>query len=183
MDDPRVEPVTGPRLAMLRRLGFDRLTHDSHVPFLSHLVGTRRLLVAWGARPALCDAGLFHSVYGTEYFEPDDPADPDEVRELIGDEAEAIARTWCTIRRDTIDLAGPVTAVERHSGRTVRLDHDDVADVATLWAADTVEQIARMEDHERAFAHGLGRVLHLAIPAARAAAAPWVAVTGQPDGS
>ena len=56
-----------------------------------HLLGTRRLLVEWEARPALCDAGLFHSVYSTEYYEL--KAIPlsmrDEVRQLIGDEAES----------------------------------------------------------------------------------------------
>ena len=56
------------RLRLLRRLGFDTLEHDSHVPFLAHLVGTARVLRSWGSRPALCDAGLFHSAYGTEYF-------------------------------------------------------------------------------------------------------------------
>lgn len=66
-----LEAPTGERLALLRRLGFGELTHDSHVPFLSHLAGTRRLLAEWGERPELCDAGLFHSAYGTEYFQPD----------------------------------------------------------------------------------------------------------------
>ena len=61
-----VPSPTGPRLDLLKQLGFGELTHDSHVPFLSHLLGTRRLLVEWGERPAVCDAGLFHSAYGTE---------------------------------------------------------------------------------------------------------------------
>ena len=75
-----IEPPTGARLELLRRLGFDRLEHDSHVPFLSHLLGTRRLLVEWGERPALCDAGLFHSAYGTEYFPHTTSAERDEVK-------------------------------------------------------------------------------------------------------
>ena len=44
-------------------------------------------------------------------------------------------------------------------------------DVATLWAADTVEQIDRMDVDERAFAEGLGRVLHRASAPARHAVA------------
>lgn len=142
------------------------------MPFLSHLLGTRRVLVAWGERPALCDAGLFHSAYGTEYFLPDVTADPDEVRSVIGAEAEAIARTWCTIRRDTLGAEEPFTAVERDSGEVLTLGRRLAGDIATLWAADTVEQIDRMEPDERDFARGLGRILHLASPAARAAARP-----------
>lgn len=146
------------------------------MPFLSHLVGTRRLLVEWGERPALCDAGLFHSVYGTEYFEPDEPAERDEVRSIVGDEAEEIAHAWCTIRRDTIDLSRPVTVVDRHTGSRMALSDRLVGDIATLWAADTVEQIARMAPDERAFSHHLGDVLHLASPAAQAAAATVTAL-------
>ena len=167
-----VAAPTGERLAMLRRLGFGELEHDSHVPFLSHLLGTRRLLVEWGERPAMCDAGLFHSAYGTEYFTPDEPASRAEVQALIGDEAELVAWAWCTIHRDTIEPgpSGDATAVDRHTGDTIALDDELLADVATLWAADTVEQIARMDVEERAFAHTLGRVLAYARPAARAAA-------------
>src|SRR5579885_269454 len=103
-------PVTGARLELLRSLGFGELQHDSHVPFLSHLIGTRRLLASWGARPALCDAGLFHSVYGTEYFEPDRTADRESVTAIIGAEAERIAWLWCNIERATLD---PVAATAR----------------------------------------------------------------------
>ncbi len=162
-----VAPPTGPRLALLRRLGFDRLEHDSHVPFLSHLLGTRRLLLDWGERPAMADAGLFHSAYGTEYFQPEHPAERDEVREVIGAEAEEVAWTWCTIRRDTIDLTGPVTVQDRHTGGHRTLTVGRAADVATLWAADTVEQVARMTPDERGFSDGLPRVLRRARPAAR----------------
>jgi hypothetical protein len=167
---PEVEPPTGERLALLRRLGFDDLQHDSHVPFLSHLLGVRRLLVAWGERPAMADAGLFHSAYGTEYFPVDAPASRDDVRAVIGDEAEAIAHAWCTIRRDTIELGPPASVVDRTTDERIELSTDRLADLATLWAADTVEQLHRMDAHEQAFADGLRPVLALARPAARSAA-------------
>jgi hypothetical protein len=165
-----VASPTGERLELLRRLGFGDLTHDSHVPFLSHLLGTRRVLVEWGERPALCDAGLFHSAYGTEYFPVDSPATRDDVRAVIGDDAEEVAWLWCTIRRDTLDVGGAVTTVETRDGSVLELGHVRTADVVTLWAADTVEQIDRMAPDERDFARSLHRVLHLASPAAQAAA-------------
>src|ERR1043165_1812130 len=95
-------PITGARLDLLRSLGFGDLMHDSHVPFLAHLIGTRRLLAAWGSRAALCDGGLFHSVYGTEYFQPDRVPDRDDVRAVIGAEAERIAWLWCAVQRETL---------------------------------------------------------------------------------
>lgn len=153
-----------PRLRLLRRLGFDRVEHDSHVPFLSHLLGTARLLREWGCRPALCDGGLFHSAYGTEYFELEEPADRDLVRSVIGAEAERVAWLWCTVRRETVD-AGAGTAVDRHTGDPVELTDRDLTDVATLWAADTVEQVARMTPDERGFATGiLGLLDHVPPP-------------------
>jgi hypothetical protein len=169
MTDADLRPPTGERLELLKRLGFGELEHDSHVPFLSHLVGTRRVLAQWGERPAMCDAGLFHSAYGTEYFPVDQDVDRAEVVAVIGPDAEAIAHAWCTIRRDTIELGSPSTVVDRTNGERIEVGADLLADLATLWAADTVEQIHRMDDDERTFADSLDDVLHLARPAAQAA--------------
>lgn len=162
--------MTGERLALLRDLGFGEIEHDSHVPFLSHLIGTRRLLNTWGCRPALCDAGLFHSVYGTEYFELARAPERDEVVATIGTEAERIAWLWCAVRRCApLDPAG-ATVELRDASRTEALTPTEVGDLATLWAADTVEQIERMTPDERSFAQGLRSVLPAASgPAQRAA--------------
>ena len=158
-------PVTGPRLDLLRSLGFGELQHDSHVPFLSHLIGTRRVLAGWGARPELCDAGLFHSVYGTEFFEPEQRADRAGVTAIIGPEAERIAWLWCSIERTTVD-PDAATVRLRADGSIEPLTPGEVADLATLWAADTVEQIARMTPDERTFARGVLDVLdHASAPA------------------
>jgi hypothetical protein len=164
-------PVVGARLDLLKSLGFAELQHDSHVPFLSHLMGTRRLLASWGERPALCDAGLFHSVYGTEYFEPDRTPSREDVVAIIGAEAERIAWLWCAIRRDTIDVAG--RSVSLRDGEAVEpLTSTEVRDLATLWAADTVEQVERMEPEERMFSNGLLSVVTVASePAQRAVGA------------
>jgi hypothetical protein len=173
---PIVTSAAGPgqlrqaQLELLRALGFGTLQHDSHVPFLSHLYGTRRLLASWGERPALCDAGLFHSVYGTEFFEPDRAADRSDVIALIGAEAERIAGLWCTIKRETLDIAHRTVQL-RHADSTETLTSAEVSDLATLWAADTVEQIHRMEPSERAFARGLRSVIDAASEAAQRAVA------------
>ncbi len=170
--------LSGIRLQTLRALGFADLEHDSHVPFMAHLVGTRRLLIEWGCDAALCDAGLFHSVYGTEYFESDSPVTRSEITNVIGSLAERIAWLWCTIVRDSIDVEAE-TAINRNTGEEIHLASGELADLATLWAADTVEQIQRMTTEERAFARNLVRVLHLADPAARDACTPIMALIPQ----
>jgi hypothetical protein len=47
----------------LREANTEGMQHSDR-GLLDHLFGTRQLLVEWEARAALCDAGLFHSVYG-----------------------------------------------------------------------------------------------------------------------
>ena len=80
------------KLNFLRSHGAGTQRHSGGT-LIAHLLGTRTLLKAWGARPALCDAGLFHSVYGTESYGAGiivlelRPA----VRDIIGKEAEALA--------------------------------------------------------------------------------------------
>lgn len=161
-----VSEVTGARLDLLRALGFGELEHDSHVPFLSHLIGTRRLLAAWGSSPALCDAGLFHSVYGTEYFVPDRTPSRAEVVAIVGAEAERIAWLWCAMTRTTLDPRSSSVHL-RDGGAVEALSAGEVADVATLWAADTVEQLHRMTGSERAFSSGLLDVVAWASPPAQ----------------
>src|SRR5580765_6982544 len=92
------------RLRFLREANTEGMAHSERGLF-DHLLGTRQMLVQWGARPALCDAGLFHSVYSTEHYEL--KAVPltmrDEVRQLIGEEAELLAWLFCMMRRETFD--------------------------------------------------------------------------------
>src|SRR6476660_80567 len=91
------------RLRFLRNASTEGMPH-SDCGLFDHLLGTRQLLVEWEARPALCDAGLFHSVYSTEHYEL--KALPlsrrDEVQQLIGDEAESLAFLFCMMRRETL---------------------------------------------------------------------------------
>lgn len=39
------------------------------ITFDEHLKGVQSVLRCWGSDLALCDAGLFHSIYGTEGFQ------------------------------------------------------------------------------------------------------------------
>ena len=54
-----MERIRNDHLEVLKRAGIDGVEHDSHVPFLSHLAGVRRLLAEWKASSDLVDAGLF----------------------------------------------------------------------------------------------------------------------------
>ena len=57
------------KIDFLKRLGCEECLHGSDT-LLHHLIGTHDLLKQWGAEEYVQDAGLYHSVYGTEYFQP-----------------------------------------------------------------------------------------------------------------
>jgi hypothetical protein len=136
------------RINFLRAARTDGMTHSSRA-LLDHLLGTRNLLVEWEARPALCDAALFHSVYGTEYYEL--KAIPlskrDEVRQLIGDEAESLAWLFCMMRRETLDQnlgrAGDLKVQHRLTDEWLPLTNAQFSDLVTMTFANSLEAFPR----------------------------------------
>jgi len=69
-----------------------------------HLWSTYSILKQQGKPEYLCLAGLFHSVYETEYFKFDTPYTRNEVKELIGEQAENLVYEFCNISPRTTKL-------------------------------------------------------------------------------
>jgi hypothetical protein len=136
------------RLRFLRNASTEGMPH-SEVGLFDHLLGTRRLLVEWKARPALCDAGLFHSVYSTEAYEL--KAIPlsmrDEVRQLIGDEAESLVWLFCMMRRETLyqnlRKDRDFSVQHRLTGEWIPLTEGQFQDLVTLSFANCLEAFPR----------------------------------------
>ncbi|MEK9696028.1 MAG: TIGR02466 family protein [Candidatus Poseidoniales archaeon] len=63
-----------------------------------HLLGVYKLLEGDGASQEVCDAGLFHSIYGTEVYRHKTLTSRDIVRSIIGDEAENLAHMFCELK-------------------------------------------------------------------------------------
>lgn len=66
--------------------------------FLDHLINVMRLLERYHMPKEVCAAGLFHSIYGTEYYKADLGISRETVRELIGSYAEYLVHEFCTLR-------------------------------------------------------------------------------------
>ncbi|MFK8017576.1 MAG: DUF6817 domain-containing protein [Gammaproteobacteria bacterium] len=66
-----------------------------------HLSGTHDLLKAWGNPDHVVLAGLFHSIYGTQYFKVQSAQSSyrSRIQQGIGDEAENLAYLFCTVDR------------------------------------------------------------------------------------
>src|SRR3954453_16386472 len=136
------------RIGFLRKANTEAMAHTERGLF-EHLLGTRQLLVQWGGRAALCDAGLFHSIYSTEHYEL--KAVPltmrDELRQLIGEEAELLAWLFCMMRRETFDenlgRESDFSVRHRLTGEEVPLSTAQFQDLVTLTFANSLEAFPR----------------------------------------
>ena len=136
------------RLRFLREANTEAMPHSDRGLF-DHLLGTRQLLVEWGAQPAVCDAGLFHSIYSTEHYEQ--TAVPltrrGEVRQLIGEEAESLVWLFCMMRRETffLDLGKDrrPSVQHRETGEQIPLSGTQHQDLLTLLFANSLEAFPR----------------------------------------
>ncbi|GIW06906.1 MAG: hypothetical protein KatS3mg060_1711 [Dehalococcoidia bacterium] len=130
------------------------LTHHTHEnphlagSLIEHLVGTHDLLEQWGASRDLCNAGLFHSVYGTQLFAIQSvPFEKrGEIQAAIGQYAERIAYLFSvTNRRTFFDQVGSLNPklydVVQHQIEPVT--HDELRDLIELEVANLVEFLAR----------------------------------------
>jgi Rps23 Pro-64 3,4-dihydroxylase Tpa1-like proline 4-hydroxylase len=70
--------------------------------FKDHLVGTYNLLKELNQREEVCLAGLFHSIYDTEFFKAGIHPSEEEIINLIGEYANDLVVVFCKDRRDDI---------------------------------------------------------------------------------
>ncbi len=123
---------------------------------MAHAVGVYRDLTSWGCTEEVCDAGMFHSVYGTELFQKFTlPLERrDEVRALIGERAESLAYINCALVRTSFDHSVEQNAnsyfiKDRFKEREVELSLDDFNDLCTIHLCDWLEQIVRGDNWNR----------------------------------
>jgi hypothetical protein len=95
-----------------------------------HLWGTYSILKKQGKPEYLCLAGLFHSIYETEYFKFNTPYTRNEVKDLIGEQAEILVYEFCNISPRTNKL------IERSGNWSDQL----YADLLDLEFVNAIEQ-------------------------------------------
>ena len=99
------------------------LEHNGEESFANHLVGVQSVLRSWSASETLCNAALFHSIYGTEGFQGYKLplSHREEIAGLIGPEAERLAWIFCMVDRASVDasvLRGADSALEERGFRS-----------------------------------------------------------------
>lgn len=86
-----------------------------HRTLMTHLEGTEAILRRWGAPESLAIAGLIHAAYGTDGLAQPliPPGDRQELRDLIGDEAEEGVYVYgCCDRRVVYPKLSEATSVQ-----------------------------------------------------------------------
>jgi hypothetical protein len=129
--------------------GVDQVAHTGR-SYLAHLVGVYRLLEAQGCPEEVSQAGMFHSIYGTEQFQGFTLSleRRNEVRARIGDRAERLAYLNCALDRASLDRAleqptAPYRIQDRITGKEVALGPDDFDDLCRVHLFDWLEQVPR----------------------------------------
>jgi SM-20-related protein len=146
------------KFQFLARFGADGVGHSGRA-LLDHLKATADMLAAWGEEAAVCDAGLFHSVYGTETFRRailsvDRRA---ELAAVIGQRAERLAHLFGAMTKRSFFLAvsprgpGELTLLD---GRQEPVARSELKDLAHIFAANWLEQFPRMPARQRADSGG-----------------------------
>ena len=135
-----------PRLtAALLQFGTDSTGHSGRT-LLKHLQGTHDRLSVWGNVADICNAGLFHSIYGTHYFKVQTVAMSRraEIRDLIGPDAEYFAYLFCVCnRKDFQNAKEGADAVirDRAVGNDITVPEAMVAQLLEIEVANILDQV------------------------------------------
>lgn len=162
------------KIDFLRQAGTHATAHSGG-NFLDHLTGTMDILVRWNARPPVCDAGLFHSVYGTESFEKVTiTADMrQDVERMIGEEAEQLVWLFSVLERQSLeqnlDRKDDYALDHKETGERIAISERQYLDLIDLLIANALEQLPRVRRKVVERARRLTHFAHLATPQARQA--------------
>ena len=88
--------LTSTKINFLKDAGTESMPHKNQSLF-EHLVGVRNKLKNMGAPDHVQDAGLFHSIYGTDSYKNQTTNDRQKVKDLIGERAELLVYMLCTM--------------------------------------------------------------------------------------
>jgi hypothetical protein len=132
-------------------LGTEDVAHTGK-SYLAHNIGVYRYMKDRGCTEELCQAGLFHSIYGTELFQRFSlPVERrPEVRALVGERAERLAYANCAMDRASFDRAvtqpaGPYRVRDRLTGEAIELPAEDFDDLCRVHLYDWLEQVPRSQ--------------------------------------
>jgi hypothetical protein len=124
--------------------GLANLAHSGR-KFIYHLKGTKTLLESWGCSEDVSNAGFFHSIYSTEFFDHEKFSFDrrEELIELIGVKAEELCYLFCcAINRSQtfLDALSSGVVVNRFNSEIIEVNQKTLVDLITIECANLIEQ-------------------------------------------
>lgn len=101
-----MDPTLPNTILEIKKRGGHRCWHK-HSTFLEHLVGVHNILRLWGQSYTTGRVGLLHSAYSNSYvnlalFDPNAEQEREDMRSMIGIEAEELVYLFCIIDRQSV---------------------------------------------------------------------------------
>jgi hypothetical protein len=149
MDEPMINRAAiNDKFSALKALGVGEFSHLNG-NLESHLLGTYQLLMEWKNPGYLCDAGLYHAVYGTqplkrlgiphkEYA----PSDRPKIKAIIGEESEQLVYLFGACDRDYLyPQIGSSNAIyrDRFTGKDQELPSKTLNAILEITMANELE--------------------------------------------
>lgn len=162
--------ITEQHISFLTKLGAKKINH-ARSNFLEHLKGTARLLQDWGNDQALCLAGLFHSIYGTEDFSTSTLGMEKRatVTAMIGEDAEALVYIFAVSHRRSffaniakLRSGGDLTVTNATTGEPIQVTKLQLLRLLELEVANLLDQAPppeQLPDSTRMQMNGIARSL------------------------
>lgn len=137
----------------LLKIGVDQVAH-THGNFLAHLKGVSEYLKKFERPHPVLVAGLFHSIYGTESFQRFALSldQRDEVKRMIGEEAEALVYAYCNMSYESFDKSvfeDEPLLEDRNTKKPIPVTREQFMDIQWMMMADALEVDARLPDSEK----------------------------------
>lgn len=121
----------------LKSLGVESVPHSGRT-FYEHLKNVEDILRICRQPEYVCLAGLYHSIYGTNFFLQQTTQDRDAVRAVIGDLAERLAYLFCNAHRPYCWFTSNDLVLR--DGTYVRVDGQTLQDLRMIEGANLLDQ-------------------------------------------
>ncbi|NQZ12228.1 MAG: hypothetical protein HRT35_34180 [Algicola sp.] len=133
---------------LLIELGTEDVQHEKG-SFFDHLKGVAKLLQDWGNGEAVCLAGLFHSIYGTQNFRQQTISYErrEKIAAMISDEGENLVYLFCICDRRTffanfaaLATHGPLVIFDEENQKNLSVDRPTLVKLMELEMANLLDQ-------------------------------------------
>ena len=120
------------------KLKAEKRKHHDAKTLYEHLSNVEKILRICDCDESVCLAGLFHSIYGTEFYKNKPTDDRKLIKEIIGERAEKLVWIFCNAKRPFCWFFGQVIPLK--DGSFVRVDNKMMKDLHMIEGANLLEQ-------------------------------------------